>query len=136
MNSSLNLKPVGISDSKFLYELLMERKLYMNISHKKMPNYDDHVQFIRSKPYTKWYIITKNHKKLGSIYLSKQGEIGIFLKKEIQKKGIGVKAMEEIMKLNPQKRYLANINPNNKNSICFFKKLGFNLIQYTFEKEN
>ena len=34
---------------------------------------------------------------------------------------------------NPKKRYLANVNPQNKKSMRFFKNNGFKLIQYTFE---
>ena len=40
----------------------------------------------------------------------------------------------ELIKKNPRKRFLANINPKNKNLISFFKKNDFKLIQYTFEK--
>ncbi len=35
-----------------------------------------------------------------------------------------------------KKRYLANVSPKNKNSINFFKKNKFRLIQYTFELNN
>ena len=38
------------------------------------------------------------------------------------------------MKKNPRKRFLANVSPKNKKSMEFFKKNGFKLIQYTFEK--
>ena len=129
----ITLKNVTKADFQFLYELLSERDSRANISHKKMPTYDEHLKFVTSKPYSKWYIIYYYNKKSGSIYLSKQNEIGIFLKKEIQGKGIGTKALELIMKKNGSKRYLANISPKNKKSIEFFKKHGFKLVQYTYE---
>ena len=73
--------------------------------------------------------------KVGSIYLSKNDEIGIFLKKRYHNMGIANKALELLVEKNPQERYLANVNPKNSNSIKFFKKNNFKLIQYTFELE-
>ena len=134
--SSISLKSVIKSDSKFLFDLLKERNPKANISHKKMPSYDEHIQFIRSKPYTKWYIILQSNKKVGSIYLSKNDEIGIFISKKFQGKNIGFYALTELLKKNPRKRFLANVNPKNKKSMTFFKNNGFKLIQYTFEKTN
>jgi RimJ/RimL family protein N-acetyltransferase len=99
-----------------------------------MPSYDEHIIFIKSKPYTKWYIILKSKEKVGSIYLSKQNEIGIFLLRNFQRKNIGNSALTQLIKKNPRKRFLANINPKNKKSMTFFKNNNFKLIQYTFEK--
>ena len=75
-------------------------------------------------------------KKVGSIYLSRQNEIGIFIKKNFQNNQIGRFSLELLIKKNPKKRYLANVNPNNKTSINFFKNHKFKLIQYTFELNN
>ena len=111
----------------------MERDARANISHKKMPTYDEHVKFVSSKPYPKWYIILCDVNRAGSIYLTSQNEIGIFIKKSFQNRQIGDTALREIIKKNPKKRYLANVNPKNKKSIQFFKNHGFKLIQYTFE---
>lgn len=134
--SLITLKTVTKSDSKFLFDLLKERNPKANISHKKMPSYDEHVDFIKSKPYTKWYVILKSNEKVGSIYLSKNDEIGIFILKKFQGNNFGVYALNELLKKNPRKRFLANVNPKNKKSISFFKNNGFKLIQYTFEKTN
>ncbi len=132
--SPISLKSVTNSDVKFLFDLLKERDPRVNISHKKMPTYSQHTKFIKSKPYSKWYIILKSKQKIGSIYLSKNDEIGIFVSKKFQGKNIGNYALSELIKKNPRKRFLANVNPKNKKSISFFKKNGFKLIQYTFEK--
>jgi len=133
-SSEIFLKSVTKSDAKFLFELLQERDPRANISHKKMPSYDEHLNFINSKPYAKWYVIIKSKEKIGSIYLSKNDEIGIFLSKNHQGMNIGYLALNELIKKNPRKRFLANVNPNNKKSISFFKNNGFKLIQHTFEK--
>ena len=133
MKYNLKLKEVDEKDVQFLYNLLEERKPVTYISHKKMPTYEEHVNFVKSSPYSKWYIIEIDEERAGSIYLTKQNEIGIFLNEGLQEKGIGSNALNVLIGKNPDLRYLANINPENKKSIKFFKKLGFRLIQYTYE---
>jgi RimJ/RimL family protein N-acetyltransferase len=132
---SVGLRNVNQSDFRFLYNLLKERNPNMNISHKKMPTYSEHVKFVKSKPYTKWNIIEHGKQKIGSIYLSKNNEIGIFLKNQFQGKNVGQESLELFMKMNPRKRYLANVSPKNIPSQKFFKKNGFKLIQFTYEFE-
>ena len=134
-NLDISIRSIKKSDSNFLYELLKERDSRANISHKKMPSIKQHEKFIQSKPYSKWYIIQNYNKEVGSIYLSKNNEIGIFLIKKNQSKGIGVNVLKLLMEKNPKIRYLANVNPKNKKSIEFFKKNGFKLIQHTYELE-
>jgi len=129
----IQLIPVKKSDCPFLFELLKERESKVNISHKKMPTFNIHVKFVMSKPYAKWYIIKYQDEKIGSVYLSNQDEIGIFIKKGNQRKGIGKKVLELLMKKNPRKRYLANVNPKNSKSIKFFKKNRYKLLQHTYE---
>ena len=131
--SLISLRIVKDSDSKFLFELLKERDPQANISHKKMPSYNEHLKFIKSKPYTKWYVILKSKCRIGSIYLSKNDEIGIFLSKKYQGKNIGNDALSELIRKNPRERYLANVNPKNKKSSIFFKNNNFKLIQHTYE---
>ena len=129
----VKLKTVSKSDYRFLYNLLMERDTRANISHKKMPTYNQHVSFVSAKPYSKWYVILYGASKAGSIYLTSQNEIGIFIKKSFQNKQIGNIVLHKLIQKNPKKRYLANVNPQNKKSMRFFKNNGFKLIQYTFE---
>lgn len=127
------LRPIQDSDYRFLFTLLKERDPKANISHKKMPSYIEHLKFVKLKPYSKWYIIEHNGKKAGSIYLSKNNEIGIFIKKNLQGKHIGITALQQLIDKNPRSRYLANVSPQNSKSMKFFKKNSFKLIQHTFE---
>ena len=133
LQKTITLRAVNASDFRFLFNLLKERDPKANISHKNMPTYLEHVKFVESKPYSKWYVIENSKTKVGSIYLSKNDEIGIFLKKRYHNMGIANKALELLVEKNPQERYLANVNPKNSNSIKFFKKNNFKLIQYTYE---
>ena len=129
----VTLEEVTKSDCEFLYEILKTRNSLANISHKELPTYDEHVKFVMKRPYAKWYIIKFKNNRVGSTYISLQDEMGIFIKKDFQRKGIGKKAIKLLMKKNPRSRYLANVAPNNKKHQEFFKKLGFNGLQYTYE---
>ena len=138
MRKVIVLKEAQKSDCLFLYELLSERKSYENISHKKNPTYAKHVKFVMSKPYTKWYIIYYGKEKIGSIYITKQDEVGIHFKEQLQanlkpKSALWLQVLKIMMKKNPRNRYLVNINPSNTGMKNFLKNAGFELIQYTYE---
>ena len=133
MRKVIVLKEVQKSDCSFLYELLSERKLYENISHKKNPTYAKHVNFVMSKPYSKWYIIYHATEKIGSIYLTKQDEIGIHFKEQKITNKIRSKVLKMIIRKNPRNRYLININPRNTSLRNFLKNEGLELIQHTYE---
>ena len=132
-NAAVQLKKVSEDDSRFLYELLAERDQKTYISMKKLPTYEEHIKFVKSRPYSKWYIIKFQNEKIGSISITKKNEIGIFIRKDMKRKGLGTHAMRLFLKTNPSSRYLANINPKNLESIKFFTNNGFKLIQHTYE---
>lgn len=117
-----------------LYELLKERAPEMSISHKALPSLDQHAEFVRSIPYQGWYLVRANYvpAAVGSIYLTRHREVGIFLFARHQGKGYGRQAIEELRKRHPG-RMLANVAPTNERSLAFFRKMGARLIQHTFE---
>ena len=91
-----------------------------------------------SKPYTEWYIIYHGKEKIGSIYLTKQDEIGIHFKESLKanlqpKSAFWLQVLKITMKKNPRNRYLVNINPRNTRMKNFLKNAGFELIQHTYE---
>ena len=131
--NNVKLKNVSKSDYRFLYKILDERITLVSISHKKMPTYRKHIEFVLSKPYSKWYVIYLNSNKIGSIYLSKQNEIGISISKKMQGKRYEQIALEILMDKNPRDRYISNCNPKNKKLIRFWKKNKFKLVQYSYE---
>jgi RimJ/RimL family protein N-acetyltransferase len=111
-----------------LYNLLSERKPYQNISHKKMHTWKEHVAFLDSKPYKAWYIIYKDQDFAGSIYLSKNNEIGLFLRESFKNQGIGKKALKTLLKTHKnEKTFYANIAPFNSASLAFFTNMGFQM---------
>ena len=133
MNSNVKLKQVTKNDMLFLYELLKNRDRNANISHKKMPSYDEHVEFVMSKPYTNWYIIECDKKNVGSIYLSKRDEIGISINNDYEYEQIAKTVLKLLMKLNPRKRYLAHVNPKDVRTQEFLLKNGFAGLEYVYE---
>jgi len=133
MKKEIFLKKVTKNDFDFLYELLKSRDPRTNISHKSMPSFEEHIKFVKSKPYKSWYVVIFEKSKIGSVYLSKQDEIGIFILKKYHGKRFGQLALDALIKINPSYRYLANVNPKNSKSIKFFKKNKFKLIQHTYE---
>ena len=135
MNSNVKLKQVTKNDTLFLYELLKNKDPSTNISHKKMPSYDEHIEFVMSKPYTNWYIIECDKKNVGSIYLSKQDEIGISIDNDYEYDKIVRSALKLLVKLNPRKRYLVNVSPDDMRSQEFLLKNGFTGLEYVYEME-
>ena len=133
MNSSIKLNQVTKNDTLFLYDLLKNKDPNANISHKKMPSYDEHVKFVMSKPYTNWYIIEYDKKNVGAIYLSKQDEIGISINNDYEYDQIVKSALKLLMKLNQRKRYLANVGPKDVKSQEFLLKNGFTSLEYVYE---
>ena len=133
MNSGIKLKQVTKNDALFLYELLKNKDSNANISHKKMPSYDEHVEFVMSKPYTNWYIIEYDKKNVGTIYLSKQDEIGISINNDYEYDQIVKPTLKLLMKLNQRKRYLANTNPKDVRAQEFLLKNGFTSLENVYE---
>jgi RimJ/RimL family protein N-acetyltransferase len=131
----VDVYPCRISTVAFLYDLLLERDPVANISHKKMPAFDDHRKFVESRPYQAWYLVQMDEEPLGAVYLTKDNEIGVFISKSHQGNGYGKKSVYILMSMHPAKRFLANIAPGNERSRAMFEKLGFELIQHTLAKE-
>jgi len=129
----IDIQPVTFKDMEFLYELLKERTPDMSITHRSMPTFDEHVKFWDTTDYKEAYIIDHFNRPRGMIYLTKNYEVGIFIKQGYKFQGLGTKALELLLEKNGGKRILANINPKNEDSRDFFIKHGFKHIQNTYE---
>ena len=118
-----------------LYSLLGERTKDQCISHKELPDFSEHVEFVESIPYRTWCFIHSSDEDdyVGTVYLTKQKEIGVFIFNKYQRKGYGKEAVRSLMEVNDGP-FLANVNPKNSTSIWMFESLGFNHIQNTYVK--
>ena len=125
------------ADMDFLYDLLINRDPSINISHKKMPSYEQHCAFWKSKPYPQAEMILNPVVKvpIGYWYVTDRLEVGIFLHSLYRGKGMGHLVLSHIKQLNRGKRLLANINPSNARSINLFQLAGFKHIQNTYALE-
>jgi len=122
-----------VDSAAVLYDLLQERPEEASISHREMPAWSDHVCFVASRPYEAWYLIEDDGEFVGSIYLSKRDEIGVFVFRRYQRKGYCRRAVALLMQEHRRDRYLANVNPRNEASTGLFESLGFRHIQNTYE---
>jgi RimJ/RimL family protein N-acetyltransferase len=118
---------------QLLYELLREREPRANISHRGMPSWKQHSKFITRRPYSAWYLIRSRDDYVGAIYLTAMNEIGISILARWRGSGFGPRAIRLLMRKHARKRYLANVNPRNEESIRMFQRLGFRIIQQTYE---
>ena len=117
-----------------LYDLMKERPAYANISHKVLPSFDEHCEYVRGKPYRAWYVIEAGDgNRVGAVSLTHKNEVGIAILKDYQRKGYARRAIEELLRLYPEKPLLANVAPANYSSQLLFLNLGGSLIQLTYE---
>ena len=58
-----------------LYRLLGDRS--HQISHRKVPTFEEHAAFVQKNPYRVWYIVHEDQQMVGSVYLTYQNTIGI-----------------------------------------------------------
>jgi RimJ/RimL family protein N-acetyltransferase len=132
---AFELRIVDISDSEFLYCLLKDRPVEVNISHKSMPSFEQHQKFVRNWPqqYEAWYIVLDWGVPIGSVYLTHKREVGLFILASHQSKGLGTKALAKLIYDHPKNSYLANISPNNSRSMAFFQRHLFVPIKNTLE---
>jgi RimJ/RimL family protein N-acetyltransferase len=121
---------------RLLWELLAERDLVANISHKGMPTWEGHCAFVDQRPYAAWYIIQADGVAVGAIYLTRGDEIGVGIFKDHRRRGYASQAISLLMQAHGPRRYLANIAPLNDRSRGMFQGLGFRHVQDTFALEH
>ena len=127
--------PFYLANVLHLYSLLRERQPHESISHRAMPSFSEHVKFVESRPYAKWFIVEDSEQRCGAVYLTRNREVGIAIGKLYRGRGLGSLALTAFMRKAGPGRVLANINPANEASIELFRKRGFGgPIQITLEK--
>lgn len=140
---------------EFLWELMRQRSQeddpHVNISHREMPSWEEHLNFVESRPYDRWWIIAASvptgplpFENAGTLSVTYQNEVGIVLARRWRGKGIGKKALQWLLANElplpavPAHRlgqFVANINPANERSIRLFTGLGAVHIQNTYAFE-
>jgi len=120
-----------------LYSLLKQRKI--SISHKSIPSKKNHQEFVSNHPYREWFLVFSEDEAIGSVYLSKDNSIGIFLKRNDKKevKYLIELILKEYKPLKPIKSvrgsyFHFNVNPDDKFLIKVLLDLRMKHIQSTF----
>lgn len=125
-----------------LYALLQQRPVVSRISHQEMPTYQQHIAFVHSRPYRMWWLIRVDGEFVGDLHATHLNEIGVFLFQRHRGKGYGAQAVKLFMARHrplvaiPAKRvrrWLAHIAPENDAGAGFFRKLGFRLVEQTWQ---
>ena len=76
-NNDIKLDPVIPSDiqTELLYQQLRSRT--NSISHRVLPSYDYHKEFVAQHPYRAWFIIKSKDLVLGNVYVQYDNSIGL-----------------------------------------------------------
>lgn len=134
-----------------LWRILEDRERdpsHTNISHQIMPTWEEHCEFVLSQPYRRWFVIALGEMAfeniVGSIYTTRQNEIGIHILSHQRHRGYAREALQTLTRtIKPLPaipgqrvgRWIANINPANSASIALFEQAGFTSHQLTLIKE-
>jgi len=131
--------------ANILYRLLDERPRENFISHEVMPKFEEHEEFVRSRPFRYWYLMRVHDMDgvqfVGALECTELNEIGIAVLEKFRGKGYGTAALKLFLATHkplPAVRavrnghWLANIAPSNETGLRFFDRNGFKPIQETW----
>ena len=149
--SDCAIRLVEEKDIPILYE---HHKEFINtpgasLSKKPLPSYPESRAYVlkylyvnEHHLYDKWYIIEDSNKNiLGNCFLTKNvppyysNDMAYHVLKKYQRQGIASCAVKKMMDENPRKKYNITINYENKPSLRFAEKLGFQIERVTYTNE-
>jgi len=128
---------------KLRWQLLQYRPEERCISHREMPEWEDHCEFVDNHPYAAWYVVTADRKPVGTIYITKPGssslagnEIGLDLFPRFMDTDIICRVIDQLMSQHPHNRYLWNTAVMDEELQGIIEKLGFTKLQLTYERRS
>ena len=76
-NSNISFEKIIGTDGQIetLYNHLSNRNY--SISHKLLPQYQDHITFVKNHPYRYWAMVAENNLPVGAVYLQSNNSIGL-----------------------------------------------------------
>ena len=128
-------------DATLLFEILKKRT--PSISHKSLPTFQEHKNFVLNHPYRAWFIVKNNSDHIGTVYILKNNSIGVNLIKE--KKTATPWVIKEILsKYKPLKEIKSvraaefdfHVSPRNADFVSILEKMGARLAQSTYVFDN
>ena len=131
---------INKSNLKFLYMLLKVREY--SISHKEMPSFEEHSNFVQNHPYYKWFIIKIDSNLIGAIYIHKDNSIGLNILNQFEKLIPDILSFLEkrykplpYIKSVRSKNFFLNLSPQNKRMHDLLISSGYEISQISFEKK-
>ena len=124
-----------------LYGLLKQRR--HTISHKSLPTFEEHKQFVLAHPYRVWYLIKADDAYIGSIYAYKNNGIGISL--SYGREAYIRPTIELFLKHNKPLKPIKSVRsaefgvysaPTDKRLIATLKSMGAHFAQVTYLFDN
>lgn len=121
----------------YLYSSL-EKRTY-NVSHKLMPSYLEHLDFVNNHPYRVWMLVKISKDIIGNFYLQKDNSIGLHLdegKLEFFSQTIDLilkkwKPLDGIKSIRNQ-NFIFNVVDGNVDLVEELQKIGAHKIQSTY----
>ena len=125
----------------FLYDRLKNR--VHSISHKRLPDFEEHKSFVENHPYRYWFLVKIRGKFLGSIYLQNDNSVGIDIENQHYNKYLSsilksikskIKPLPEVKSVRPN-FFFVNVSTKNKDLILALEKIGGKEVQKSFALE-
>ena len=138
---SIVIEPVDKSKNhkKLLFELFKKRNKETRISSSSRLSFQVHEKFVETNPYRYWFLVKKDSNFIGSVYVTYENFIGIFLvDKHIDKLESVIRIIKNQCKplqAIPSVRNMGfsiNVSIENKILADELQKMGANLIQKTY----
>ncbi len=127
------------NELEFLYHLLKSRT--HSISHKKLPSFKEHTNFVKNHPYHKWFFVEKESQRLGSLYIHQDNSIGLDILEKFEEHIPEILSfLEKEYKPLPQiksvrsKNFFINVSPESKSLHTKLLLSGYKISQISFEK--
>ena len=121
-----------------LYTQLKNRS--HSISHKSVPSFDEHTEFVQNHPYRKWIIVKDSEIAIGNVYIQYNNSIGLNVDslvscEQINKILKGIYTSHSPLPAVPSMRFgefFLNVSTANKMLQKNLTSLGFSEVERTF----
>ena len=130
----------SVEHKKVLYDLFIQRPSQNKISAKDTLTFEEHEKFVETHPYRYWFLIKIKASYSGTVYMTYDNHLGIFLREEFQELFEDVisyilKNFDPLPAL-PSSRpsgFNINLSVNDKKYLEKLAKLGISPYQLTFK---
>ncbi len=125
-----------------LYDLLKAREHF--ISHRSIPAYEKHCDFVKNHPYREWYLVCVGKAYAGSIYIGFDNSIGInnletladeLFESLIHRVREVMSPLPPVPSVRPA-AFFVNVAPSNTGLMQKLQKLGYAPVQITYSLDH